>query len=564
MTGRGTEAPRGSRERPFDLAVVGGGINGCAIARDAALRGLSVVLIEMRDFSTGATWASSGMIHGGLRYLSSDPDVTRLACLDSGFIQSIAPHLIFRIPFLMPWRDDGVSERVMLELAEIYFTVYDRYQPLKRGLPHTRLTREEALRAEPGLRGDILGALTMDEWGIDAPRLTLLNALDARAHGAELLTYHRVEGLIRSERTVLGVRARSRQSGALREIFARATFNAGGPWSMGFARAEGASSVDLRPGKGVHLITAGRVSNYAVVAKAIDGRQIFICPQQNTTLIGTTDDDYYGDMERIPVLHDEVEYLLQGVEASFPSIRSFPIIGTTVGCRATLSTYGRYEDDLSRAHRIYDHGAEGLDGFYSIAGGKLASYRIMAEEATDAVARRLGASRPCETRTRPLPGGTAPGVDIREFEEVGVSATAARRILYRHGANAADVLGLIRENPRWAGLVDPTEPLTEAELRYCIRHEHVERLDDLKRRCRLAIGPDAGLRSVAPAARIFCQERGLAPSAFADVVQSFMQSRWEDRRGLAHTNARQAEVAAQTAWHLGAGLEHGVTARSAP
>ena len=123
----------GSKERPYDLVVIGGGINGAGVARDASMRGMRVALFEMRGVSTGATWASSGMIHGGLRYLKYDPEVTRLACLDSGYIQAIAPHLIFRIPFLLPWSEGGLSSKVVFELAEVYFDTYDRYQPLKRG-----------------------------------------------------------------------------------------------------------------------------------------------------------------------------------------------------------------------------------------------------------------------------------------------------------------------------------------------------------------------------------------------------------------------------------------------
>jgi glycerol-3-phosphate dehydrogenase len=545
--------PAGTREQPLDLIVIGGGINGAGIARDAAMRGLHVTLCEMRDLATGATWASSGMIHGGLRYLTSDPSVTRLSCLDSGFIQQIAPHLIFRIPFLLPWQEGGIQERVMLELAEVFFTVYDRYQPLKRGLTHTRLTREEALRVEPGLAKNLLGAITMDEWGIDAQRLTLINALDASEHGAEILTYHKVEGLIRDGGRVLGVRLVDRLSGARRELFASRVINAGGPWSMGIAANEGASSVKVRPGKGVHLITAGRVTNYAVLAKAVDGRQIFICPQQNTTLIGTTDDDYYGDLERIPVLEDEIEYLLQGVESIFPTIRRYPLIGTTVGCRATLHGYGKYEDDLSRAHRIYDHRSEGLDGFFSIAGGKLATYRIMAQEATDALMQSLGRSVACETATRALPGGEHHGLMVRDFVEAGVSAVAGARILYRHGSRADQILELVRETPSMAAIVDPAEPVIEAELRYCLRNEAVVQFDDLKRRCRLGVGGDFGVRSILPAARIFCEERGLAPSCMTDVALGFMQSRWEDRRGLMTGGAAMAETRAAHALLAGLG-----------
>ena len=541
----------GERAQPYDLIVIGGGINGAGVARDAAMRGLSVALFEMRDLSTGATWASSGMIHGGLRYLKYDPEVTRLACLDSGYIQQIAPHLIFRIPFLMPWSaSGGLTAKVVFELAEVYFDAYDRYQPLKRGLQHCRLTAEEVRAVEPGIRGEILGAITMDEWGIDAQRLTIVNALDAQAHGASLHTYHRVERLLRADDgTVRGVAVSDRLGGGTREVFARAVLNASGPWSSLTAGREGVHSVRVRPGKGVHLVVAGRVTNYAVIAEAIDGRQIFLCPQQNTTIIGTTDDDYFGDLEDIPVLEDDVEYLLQGVEQTFPTIRQYPIIQTTVGCRATLYEYGKSEDALSREHVVVDHADDGADGFYSIAGGKLASYRVMAEETTDVIARKLGNHAECQTAKVPMPGGHEHDLTPAAFTELGLPETAAQRLLYRHGDRAEQIRQLMLAEPATRAIVDPFEPVTDAELRYCIRHEHVEQLDDLKRRARLGIGADGGARSVARAAQIFCQERDLGPDAVPELVRDFLQMRWMDRRGIVGLSAKRGEAMAQHLIH---------------
>lgn len=550
----------GSRDNPYDLIVVGGGINGAAIARDAVMRGLSVALFEMRDFSTGATWSSSGMIHGGLRYLKSDPEVTRLACLDSGFIQKIAPHLIFRIPFVMPWLDKGgLTQRVVFELAEVYFDAYDRYQPLKRGKRHTRLTPEELFYVEPGVRRDVLGAITMDEWGIDAQRLTVINAVDAVERGANVRNYVRVDGLIRDDNAhVGGVRTYDRISGERAEVFGRAVFNACGPWSMNFARAQGVESVKVRPGKGVHLIFAGRVTNYAVIFEAIDGRQVFICPQQNTTLLGTTDDDYYGDLEQIPVLEDEVRYLLQAGERYFPGLSKYPLIGTTVGCRPTLYEYGPYEDELSRGHRIWDHARDGAAGFYSMAGGKLASYRVMAEEATDVVCRALGKGGACVTASTALPGGEAHDTDVAAFTSLGLGAEAATRILYRHGSRAEQVRELMRDNPRWRAVVDPGEPVTEAEIRYCIRTEQVRTLDDLKRRCRLGVGHDAGARASVRAAQILCEELALAPDLVPELVRDFLQARWEDRKGLLTTrHAQVVERNAQLALFETAAAQHG-------
>src|SRR3954466_1095107 len=157
---------------------------------------MRVLVVEENDLGKGASGANTGMIHGGIRYLRYDVHTTKMACTDSGYIQRIAPHLLFRIPFIVPIPKPPAGkklkeafDRVYLELAEVFFEAYDEFQPLKRGKPHTRLTREEALALEPGLAPDILGAVTMDEWGIDPFRLVCENAVDAVENGAEFLTY---------------------------------------------------------------------------------------------------------------------------------------------------------------------------------------------------------------------------------------------------------------------------------------------------------------------------------------------------------------------------------------
>jgi glycerol-3-phosphate dehydrogenase len=535
---------RGDKENPYDVVIIGGGINGCGIARDCVMRGLTVALFEKNDFSTGATWASSGMIHGGLRYLKKDPEVTRLACVDSGYIQKIAPHLLFRIPFLMPFREGEKWPRTTLELADVYFKTYDQYAPFKGGLPHSRLLKEEVYALEPGIRRDVIGAVTTDEWGIDAARLTSINALDAARRGADVHNYVEVEGLLRAGEEILGARVRDRLTGSRREVYGRVTFNAAGAWATRFAVSQGVHGVQVRPGKGIHLIYPGRLTNYAIVCYAIDGREIFICPHQNSTLVGTTDDDYYGDLDNIPILHDEVEYLIQGVASVFPSIRDYRVMDTTVGCRPTLHQYGPNESALSREHEIYDHGREGARNFLSMAGGKLASYRVMSEEATDQIVRALGRrveELPCRTHAEPLPGGAAHDLKPDAFIELGLDGYTAQRIIYRHGSEAHRILEMMREEPRLRRHIDPSEPVTEAELRYVIRHEQVKTLEDCKRRARLGCGPDQGARVALLAAQIFAQERGLAVSDVPEIALHFQAMRYRDRGGILRGQQLQQE-----------------------
>src|SRR5207253_2519021 len=292
--------------RSYDLLVIGGGVNGTGIARDAAMRGLRTMLVEKKDFAAGSSGANSGMIHGGIRYLMTDPQVTRLSCLDSGYIQKIAPHLLFRIPFLYPVQPSrpghpSLKDRAFLYGADIYFEAYDRYQPLKNGKAHTRLTDE---------------------------------------------------------------------------VRARVVFNAGGPWAPRIAALAGVE-VKIRPSKGVHVTLDRRLSNYGIICKAIDGRDVFVMPHEDSSIIGTTDDDFYGDPDDLFVTQDEVQYLLQAVEHTFPAVRKARVLRAWAGIRPTLYAYGPLEDALSRDHAIYDHEKDGAPGFFSIVGGKLASFRAM-------------------------------------------------------------------------------------------------------------------------------------------------------------------------------------------
>ncbi|MBM4363923.1 MAG: FAD-dependent oxidoreductase, partial [Deltaproteobacteria bacterium] len=390
-----------------DVVVVGGGVNGTGVARDAALRGLRVALFERNDLAFGASGNSSGMIHGGPRYLTYDPDVTYSSCLDSGHIQSIAPHLLFRIPFLMPVHR-GPGSRVTLLGYDAFFSLYDRYQPLKRGQPHTRLRDVEVRALEPGITGELEGAVTFDEWGIDGGRLCVGNAVDARERGAEIRTRATVTALLRGpDGAVRGVRFVDRDTGAVGERTARVVVNATGAWTPLTTALEAlpASSARIRPGKGIHVFLDRRLTNYAIAARAIDGRQVFLEPWQNMSVLGTTDDDYYGDLDDCVATFDEVRYLVQAVARVFPAVKTARAIGTWAGVRPTLHAWGKNEDELSRDHRVVDHAADGADGCYSMIGGKLASYRLFAEEMTDIVARRLGVVAPGSSHRSPLPGG---------------------------------------------------------------------------------------------------------------------------------------------------------------
>ncbi len=533
----------------FDVIVIGGGVNGTGVARDAALRDMSVLLVEKNDFSAGTTWASSGMIHGGVRYLMHDIQTTKHSCTDSGYIQKIAPHLLFRIPFLMPVMKgkNELLSKLKLEAVKTFFEAYDRFQPLKRGKPSLKFSPEELRRIEPLIKADVVGAASIDEWGIDAPRLCLLNALDAKAHGATVHNHAEVIEILRNGKQVRGIKYRT-HDGSIHTAYGRIVINTGGPWAPRIAKMAGAT-VRLRPAKGIHIIFPGRVSNFAVIVETVDGRSVFLMPHENISMLGTTDDDFYGDPDDIPVLLDEVRYLFQAISQVMPDVLNMRPMRVIAGIRPTLFEWGKYEDDLTREHAVIDHEkSEGISGFISLVGGKLASYRLMAEETVDVAAEKLGIHAKCRTHELPLPGGDTTPNPAELAKEYEVPIAVARRLVFRHGSKANEVLELAASNKRYRRIICRSEPVIEAEIRYAIRNEMALTIDDLTRRTRLGDGPLQGRDSVYQAGVILGEELDLSPKEVLELVRSWFARRWREQHAVlkgsvAHAQMLQASIA---------------------
>jgi glycerol-3-phosphate dehydrogenase len=525
-----------SHPTAHDVCVIGGGITGAGIARDLSLRGLSVLLLEKGDWGAGTSGASSWMIHGGLRYLEFDWDTTRLSCLDAGHIVTIARNMVYRLPFLVPVLPGDHNN---IERVETAIEVYDRYQPLKKAHPHRRLTAGEALQAEPGLSPEIVGAVAFEEWGVDPHRLVWANVQDAVAHGARALNHTRVTDLIRDGGKVIGVRYRG-PDGSLTDARAKVVVNATGPWSPEIGALAG-TPIRLRPAKGIHIVYPHRISNFSVSAESIDGRDVLMISHGGITLVGTTDDDFYGDLDSVEVLQEEVDYLLQAFERVFPSIRRFRPVRTTAGVRPTLFQWRPNEDSLSRHYEIVDHQREGVDGFVTIAGGKLSMYRLMAEETSDVICRKLGHQVASTTASQPLPGNES---DLTPSDELArqhnITALSVLKLQGRHGSNANKVLG----ETRTSRLVCRCEPITEAELIHAARHEQVRTLADAFRRVALAGGPCAGAACVLRASEVIGRELDWSASQKVEAAREFVRGEWVGRAPvLGHAGWAQEELA---------------------
>jgi glycerol-3-phosphate dehydrogenase len=274
------------------------------------------------------------------------------------------------------------------------------------------------------------------------------------------------------------------------------------------------------------------------VARAIDGRQVFLEPWQNMSVIGTTDDDFYGELDDCVATADEARYLIEAVERVFPSVRDARAIGTWAGVRPTLYAWGPNEDELSREHEVIDHAGHGADGLYSMVGGKLASYRIFSEEMTDLIAARLGNSAPKQTHISPLPGGDDTVDPLRLAVDLSIDPTSATRLEYRHGGRSLRVAERIKEDPREAAVVCPCEPVLEAEVRYVVQNELARTVEDVSRRTRLGLGVCGGMRCAARCGAIVAEMTDQSPAAGRGMALGFLEG--AARKRLAIVGPEQA------------------------
>jgi glycerol-3-phosphate dehydrogenase len=388
----------------YDLLVIGGGITGAGIARDAALRGLHVLLVEKDDFAGGTSSRSSRLIHGGLRYLEHGQ--LKLVFEASGErrrLLRLAPHLVHPLRFVWPVY---AGARVAFWKVVAGVTLYDALATFRNVHRHHRLSAAGVEAEEPMVaRSALRGGVSYYDAATDDARLTLANVLDAERAGATVLNHVAVDGLTVARRVVTGARLVDRLTGATTEIAARATVNATGPWSDGVRRLEGAEAHPrVRGSKGAHiLVPRPRVGNRAALTllSPTDGRVMFALPAGAFTVFGTTDTFTEASPDQVRASDDDVAYLLRAANTFFPgaALTRDDVVSAWAGIRPLVATSADSPNAASREHAIEITPA----GVVTITGGKLTTYRIMARQVVDVVTRRIGAGRPCVTAHVPLP-----------------------------------------------------------------------------------------------------------------------------------------------------------------
>ena len=485
----------------FDLLVIGGGINGAGIARDAALRGLSVALVEQGDFASGTSSKSSKLIHGGLRYLESYEFTLVLeASRERDLLRRhLAPHLVHAMPFVFPIFSGDPVGRLRLAAG---LWVYDGLAAFGNIARHRSWGRRATLRHEPRLRADGLrGAMHYYDCWTDDARLTLETVLAAIAGGAVACNYLAVAELRSDGGQLAGARVVDRLYGASFTVAARQVVNATGPWLDRIRRLDDpAVAPVLRLTKGVHiLVPRHRVGNaHAIVLRAPhDGRVMFAIPWEEQVLVGTTDTDYDGAPEAVAAEADDVRYLLDAVNHYFPAARltERDVIGAYAGLRPLVAPLGAMTpSETSREEHMF----ESPSGLLSLGGGKLTTYRRVAERVVDRVVARLRARDPerrfgpCRTAAVPLPGAELNTSERGGFggfaKRLGASASPVldgslvRHLLDRYGARAPEVMALLAADPHAAGRLLDGLPYRRGEATCAAADEMAVTVDDILRR----------------------------------------------------------------------------------
>ncbi|WP_240810295.1 glycerol-3-phosphate dehydrogenase/oxidase [Actinomadura sp. WMMA1423] len=523
-------------EAEFDVVVVGGGIVGAGAALDAISRGLSVALVEARDWAAGTSSRSSKLIHGGLRYLEQrDFGLVREALRERGLLlQRLAPHLVRPVRFLYPLRN-RVWERAYVSAG---VTLYDSMGGA-RSLPrHRQLTRRAALREAPALRSDALvGAVQYYDAQVDDARYTMMVARTAAQYGAKVATRAEVTGFLREGERVTGVRVLDLEGDREISVRARSVVCATGVWTDGAQAMTGSrAAFGVRASKGVHLVVPrDRIPMGTGLITRTSKSVLFIIPWGRHWLVGTTDTPHDRGPDEPVAEHTDIGYLLEQANAVLRTpLTHDDIEGVYAGLRPLLS--GEMDDTtrLSREHAV----AEPVPGLVVVTGGKFTTYRVMARDAVDVVAEGLDDSVPASVTGR-LPILGANGYEVlwnerrRLAAESGLHVARIEHLLHRYGSCAREVLALVAGDQALGAPVPGAEDYLCAEAVYAVTHEGALHLEDvLSRRLRISIEEwDGGAAAAARVAELVAPWLGWDGERVSGEVKRYLRQVAAERRG---------------------------------
>lgn len=500
--------------KQFDVIIIGGGATGAGVARDCALRGIRALLLERFDIATGATGRNHGLLHSGARYAVTDRESAEECIRENMILRRIASHCVDET--------DGLFISLPEDGLEFQAKFVDACRAA--GIRADIIDPKEALLLEPSANPAMIGAVRVPDGSVDPFRLTAANVLDAKAHGAEVLTYHEVLDLIREQDRIVGVKILDRKTGEKTEYRAQIVVNAGGIWGHDIAKKAGVT-VNMLPAKGALLIFGHRVNNIVINRCRKPADADILVPGDTICLIGTTSSKVpFEECDNMYVTADEVDLLLREGMKLAPSLEHTRILRAYAGVRPLVAS----DDDpsgrsVSRGIVVLDHAKrDGIEGFITITGGKLMTYRLMGEWTTDLICKKLNLSAKCVTAEEKLPGS-------REEEKVSrklISIPAMQResSIYRHGDMAERVAA---ETPAQRSLVCECEEVSAGEVEYAINALDVNNLVDLRRRTRVGMGTCQGELCACRAAGLMAEKGRYCTRRAKEDLTDFLNERWK-------------------------------------
>lgn len=499
------------KSKELDILVVGGGIVGVGCAMDAVTRGLSVGILEARDWASGTSSRSSKLVHGGIRYLEQlDFRLVREALIERGLLlQVIAPHLVKPVRFLYPLKKRFI-ERFYVGAGMLLYDIFSYSGGRPPGVPHHQhLSKRQVQKLIPSLANDVLvGGITYYDAQVDDSRFVASLVRTASSYGAHAVSRVRVEGFIKVGERVVGVKAHDLQTDEHFEVRAKQVVNATGVWTDDTQRMVGErGTFRVRASKGIHLVVPrDRFQSALGLILRTEKSVLFVIPWGRHWLIGTTDTDWHLDKAHPAATTADIDYVLEHVNAvlAVPLTRE-DVEGVYAGLRPLLAGESEQTSKLSREHLV----GHSVPGLVMIAGGKWTTYRVMAKDAIDAAADALDGKIP-ESTTKNIPLLGAEGYQAawnkrgKIARAFGLHTVRVEHLLNRYGTLTDELLDLIRETPSLAEPLPGADDYIQAEVVYAASHEGALHLEDvLARRTRISIEAwDRGVSAAPVAARL--------------------------------------------------------------
>lgn len=492
--------------KEFDVIIIGGGITGVGTARDCALRGLKTLLVERFDLTDGASGRNHGLLHSGARYAVTDRDSAAECIKENMILRKIASNCVEQTDGLfitLPEDDLGYQETFIKSC-------------LAAGIGAEAIDPEEARMIEPNVNPELIGAVKVPDASVDPFRLTTSNALDASLHGAEIRTYTEVVSLISEGGRVIGANFIDSRTGELSEARARLVINAAGIWGQAIAEMVGVH-IGMYPAKGALLVFGHRVNRMVINRCRKPANADILVPGDVVCVIGTTSDRVpFEECDNMRVTPEEVKVLLEEGCKLAPSLARTRILRAYAGVRPLVASdndpTGR---SISRGIVLLDHETrDGVPGFISITGGKLTSYRLMAELATDLACKKLNINKKCQTAVLPLPGSEYPPDE--KVGSLGRKAAAGR-----HGTRVAKMDFSCKSE-----VICECEHVTRAEIEYAVKYLDVHNLIDLRRRTRIGMGTCQGTFCMKKVAEILADTLG-CPERSKEFLKEYVTERWK-------------------------------------